>query len=386
MRRCLLGPLGRCDWSGLRTLGLILVSISVSFESPLRAQQIGTDIAVLNLCLYGDCEARGAYAADPFGFANPGTLPVGMLAYVPRGVAASGSYFHLSVGGIGINVGSPSVTVGMDPWVVEFNVVYAEGGGFPKSVPGVDLSLRTRLVRLAAAVDLGRTQLGWKGLSIGLLAGVPGTTSDVHLTARGLTLVDAQETHEIGLTPGLDWRAGQHDWFSVGVFVDAERHHESDTFTDPATLSATRRSGTSNAWFVRAGVSVLPFEPLAVSNQAALAAPVDELLRALRFAADVEYRNISALGETTRKQETGYFGIDTRLLPDAWNPVSSYLRLYLISGIDTDKGWGVGAGLYGNGILEFLSCNPAYSSRPRAESLGDRLNVWSATCAVAVPL
>jgi hypothetical protein len=32
------------------------------------AQQIGTDITGLNLCLYGDCEARGAYAADPHGW------------------------------------------------------------------------------------------------------------------------------------------------------------------------------------------------------------------------------------------------------------------------------------------------------------------------------
>ena len=55
---------------------LPLLWLAFALAPAANAQQIGTDIAGLNLCLYGDCEARGAYAADPFGWANPGTMPV----------------------------------------------------------------------------------------------------------------------------------------------------------------------------------------------------------------------------------------------------------------------------------------------------------------------
>ena len=89
--------------------------------------------------------------------------------------------------------------------------------------------------------------------------------------------------------------------------------------------------------------------------------------------------------EPTRSGEMGYFGADFLVLPDAWNPVSDYVRLSLIGGVDTNGGWGLGSGIYGNGILQVFSCNPAYSSRPRAESLGDRVDIWAATCAVMVP-
>ncbi len=372
-----------CGFQNLAVASLILGTVAVCVVRVAVAQQIGTDISGLNLCLYGDCEARGTYAADPFGFTNPATQPVGTLQYIPRGVFVSGSYFRLNVGGVGLNIESPSVTVAADPWVFEVNVVYAEGGGAARSLPGSDLSLRTRLVRLAAAVDLGRTALGITGLSVGLLAGAPGTTSDVRVSSSGITFVDSRESHEVGLTAGAHWRGGHRDWFGVGAFVNAERHHESTQALDPATLTTMQQHGVSNAWFARAGLSLLPFVPLELTEEAA---PVSELLREIRVAADVEHRNISALGESTRARQSGYFGIDARLLPDAWNPVSDYLRVYLIGGTDTDGDWGMGAGLYGNGVLEFLSCNPAHSSRPLAKSLGDRVDIWSATCSLAVAL
>jgi hypothetical protein len=47
---------------------------------------VSTDITALNLCMYGDCEARGSYAADPYGWANPATLPVGTLPHLDHGV------------------------------------------------------------------------------------------------------------------------------------------------------------------------------------------------------------------------------------------------------------------------------------------------------------
>lgn len=366
--------------------GILFVALAVSVTCSAvaaPAQEIGTDVTGLNLCLYGDCEARGAYAADPFGLTNPGTLPVGILTYLSRGVFFSGSYFRLNVGGIGTDIGSPSITLADDPWIFEVNVIYAEGGGFVRSVPGADLSLRTRLVRLAAGVDLGRTTLGLTGLSVGLLAGVPGTESDLRVRAGGVTFADSHEDHEVGLTPGVHWRTGQRDWFNVGAFVDVERHHTSNRLLDPMTFEPIQQHGTTNAWFARGGLSVLPFVPLGVTDDSS---PGSEWLRDVRLAADLEHRNISALGEPTRKHETGYFGLDARILPDAWNPVAEYLRVYVIGGADTDGGWGVGSGLYGNGPLEFLSCNPAYSSRPLAKSLGDRVDVWAATCSALVPL
>lgn len=362
---------------------VVLAGLAVCMMRNAVAQEIGTDVSELHPCLYGDCEARGTYAADPFGFTNPATLPVGVLPYLSRGVLVSGSYFRLTAGGVGLNIESPAVTVSADPWVFQLNVVYAEGGGAPRSLPGSDLSLRTRLVRLATAVDLGRTTLGITGLSVGLLAGVPGTTSDLRLASGGITLVDSRESHEVGLTGGVHWRGGRRDWFNVGAFVDAERHHESMQELDPTTLTVTQQHGVSNAWFARAGLSLLPFVPLGFAETAS---PVSELLGEIRVATDLEHRNISALGENTRARQTGFFGIDARLLPDAWNPLSDYLRVSLIGGTDTDTGWGVGAGLYGNGVLEVLSCNPAYSSRPLATSLGDRVDIWSATCSVALPL
>jgi hypothetical protein len=110
-----------------------------------------------------------------------------------------------------------------------------------------------------------------------------------------------------------------------------------------------------------------------------------QFLNEVRLGADLEYRNITVPNEPTLSREKGYFGLEAPLLPDAWNPASDYMRVYVIGGADTDAGWGLGAGLYGNGPLEFFSCNPAYSSRPLAKSLGNRLNVWAATCAVALP-
>jgi len=361
----------------------LVVSLAAGCVANATAQEIGTDVAGLNLCLYGDCEARGAYAADPFGMANPGTLPVGVLTYVSRGVFVSGSYFRLNAGGVGVNIESPSLTVALDPWVFQVNVVQADGEGGADSFPGVHLDLRTTMVRLAAGVDLGRTRLGLKGLSVGLLAGVPGTTSDLSGTFGGVTVADSHEDHEVGLAPGIHWRGGQGDWFNVGTFMNVERHHETQQVLDPATFTTTQRHGTSNAWFLRAGLSLVPAVPLGISKGNA---PLNEWCREFRLAADVEYRNLSPLAEGTRSAQAGYFGADARVVPDAWNPLVDYLRVYVIGGVDTNGGWGIGAGLYGNGVMEFLSCNPAYSSRPLAESLGDRVDIWAATCSIAFAL
>jgi hypothetical protein len=128
----------------LATIILVLISNAAT------AQHLGTDIAGLySFCLYGDCEARGSYAADPFGMANPGTMPVALM-YLPRGVFVNNSYFRVNVGGVGVDIESPGVTLAAEPWIAQVSVIYAEGGGAVRSLPGVDLSLRTRLIRFAA--------------------------------------------------------------------------------------------------------------------------------------------------------------------------------------------------------------------------------------------
>ena len=95
--------------------------------------------------------------------------------------------------------------------------------------------------------------------------------------------------------------------------------------------------------------------------------------------------NIAVPGESADVESRGYFGGDALLLPDAWNPVARFLRAFAIAGVDTSGGWGVGPGLYGNGPLEFLYCNLATSSRPLVDTLGDRVTVWTANCAVVAP-
>jgi hypothetical protein len=372
--------------SELRKCGWVLTSVLASmtwFAATATAQKLGTDLAGLNLCLYGDCEARGSYVADPFGWANPGTIPGFMFSYIPRGVLISPSYFRLKVGDVGTDIGSGSVTFATDPVVFQANVVYAEASGPVRSMPGITLKSRTRTVRLATAVDLGRTALGLTGFSAGLIFGIPAMSSDLRLAMDGFTVAESHEDHEVELTPGVHWRGGQRDWFGVGAMLNVVRNSETGFTTDPMTGAPIPQRGTTNAWFPRAGISLLPFVPLGYADPSS---PAGEWLSEFRVGLDIEHRNISVPTEGTRKKETGYFGADARLLPDAWNPMSQHLRVYLIGGVDTDAGWGIGAGLYGNGILEFLSCNPAFSSRPLAKSLGDRVDIWSATCSAVIPL
>lgn len=345
-------------------------------------QSIGTDLTGLNLCLYGDCEARGAYAADPYGWVNPATLPVGTLPYVERGVFLSGSYFRLNAGGVGADVSSGTLTATASPFVLQVNAIYAEASGEPHAVPA-DLTFRTRFVRLAAAIDLDRTAIRIPGLSVGLLGSLPVTNSDLTLSANGLTLVQATEDREADLTLGLHWRGGERNWFMAGAFVNAVRDPATTDAIDLGSFQPVRTSGTTNAWFTRVGVSLLPFVPIGLASNGS---PTAEWLGELRLASDVAVANIAVPGEGTRQTETGYLGADARVLPDRWNPASRYLRFYWIGGVDTNRGWGEGLGLYGNGPLQWLSCNPAYSSRPIATSLGDRVDIWSATCSVSVPL
>lgn len=356
--------------------------LTVDGAARVSAQPIGTDITGINLCLYGDCEARGSYAADVYGWPNPATLPFGTLPYVKRGVFVSTGYFRLNVGEVSADVESGTATLAYDPFLFQVNAVYGEADGRPASLPnGINLRLRTRIVRLAAAVDLGRTSFGAKGLSLGVIGALPDLESNSRVTLGSLDLMKTTEKKEVDLTLGLHWRGGKKDWFAVGAFVNAVRNHVTMDGLD-FTTGPFHEFGVTNAWFTRAGVSVLPFVPLNLANEAT---PLGELAREVRLGADFEHQNIAVPMEGSRRRQTGYFGLDARVLSDAWNPLSDYVRFYVIAGVDTNAGWGAGPGIYGNGPLQFLSCNPAYSSRPITESLGKRLDVWAASCSITVP-
>jgi hypothetical protein len=340
-----------------------------------RAQRIGTDLAGLNLCLYGDCEARGAYAADPFGWANPATLPVGILQYVPRGLIVSPSYFRLTAGGLGADITAGTVALVWSPVVVAATGVYASADGPARSLPGVDLDLRLRTVRLLAGIDLDRA-LGVRGLAVGLAAEVPGTTSDLELSVSGLRLATIREPHEVNLTGGLHWRGGRREWFMAGGLLNAVRNPTQTEFL------GQRQEATTNAWFARAGVSLLPFVGAGLDEGDS---PLAQWLTAIRVGADFEHRNIASPGEGAEVTTVGYLGMDAPILPKAWNPLVRWVDLVVVGGVDSQGGWGIGVGIFGNGPLQFVGCSPSYSSRPRAPALGDRVDIWSATCGAQLP-
>jgi len=354
----------------------VLALAVVLSASPARAQRIGTDLAGLNLCLYGDCEARGAYAADPFGWANPATLPVGVLQYIDRGVIFSPAYFRVTAGGVGADIEAGTIALIASPVVIAATGVYAHADGTARTLPGIDLDLRLRTVRLLAGIDLDRA-LGVPGLAAGLTVEVPGTTSDLTLSVAGTPFASSREDHELNLIGGLHWRGGTGNWFMAGAFLNVLRN---PTYTE--VFDIRLRPTTTNAWFTRFGVSLLPFVPTGLVDRDTV---VGRWFGEIRVGADMEYRNIAAAGEGAEVQTLGYFGMDAPALPHDWNPLGRCVHLFVVGGVDTQGGWGVGLGIFGNGVLEFLGCTPSYSSRPRTPALGDRTEIWSATCGVQVP-
>lgn len=343
---------------------------------------IGTDLASLNLCLYGDCEARGAFAADPYGVYNPAAMTAGAARDLPRGLVTSGSYYHLDVGAVDADIGVGVATLVWEPVAVQVASAYVEAEGAVRPIPGVDMTFRTRAVRLAVALDAERA-LGVRGLSLGLGGVLPGTTSDLRLTMRGRTFVRSEERRELELIPGLHWHGGERDWFMAGAFLDVLRDYVESIGVDPLTGVPLHRHATANVWFARAGVSILPAVPLGLADGDS---PPAAWAGALRIGIDVEYRNLAIPDEAAVDGTTAYMGVDALLVPDAWNPLRGWVRPWVIGGVDTTGGWGAGVGLYGRGPLQFLGCNQAYSSRPLTGFLGDRVEALAVTCSAMVPL
>lgn len=362
---------------------LLAATAAMWSPEPVAARGVGTDLAALALCLYGDCEARGSYAADPFGQTNPGVLSyVAHSRYLARGLAGSASYFRVSIGDFEADVGSGVMTGVWDPVVLQVATGYAEGAGGVEELPGLGLRFRTRAVRLALGID-AEAVFGVPGLGLGLAGVVPGTTTDVSLAAGRSTLVRSTESRDLEVVPGFHWHGGEKDWLMVGGVLDVVRNGVTARGVDPGTGRPFEAEGTTNAWFARGGVSVLPFVPIRLGPERSLAARwFDET----RLGVDVEYRSLSAPGEGRQRDTIAYFGLETLLLPEGSGPWSRFLTLTLLAGVDTAAGWGIGAGLYGQGPLAFLGCNPAYSSRPLTRAIGDRVGVLAVTCSAWLPL
>jgi hypothetical protein len=362
-----------------RVLGLLLLGLA----SPAAAgHALGTDVASLNFCMYGDCEARGTYAADPYGVYNPALMVVGAARHMPRGIAVSGSYYDFGIGAVDGDIGLGVATLTWLPVALQVAAGYVGAAGGVRSLPGIDMRFHTSVVRLAAAVDAERT-LGLRGLSLGLAGVVPGTTSGLRLSTGSMTILHAEEHRDLELVPGVHWRGGEDDWFMVGGFLDVLRNGVDSSGLDPLTGEMLHTEGTSNVWFARVGTSVVPAVPLGLARRTSAGSQWASMVR---LGIDIEYRNISVPNEQLEAGTTAFFGVDGPLLPDAWNPLATWVRPWILGGVDTRGGWSLGAGLYGQGPLRFLGCNQAYSSRPLVEFLGDRVNVLAVTCSVLLPL
>lgn len=360
-----------------------IVIVLLALAAPAAADHaLGTDLGSLNFGMYGDCEARGTYAADPYGVYNPAIMVVAAARHLPRAGIFSGSYYDLGIGAVDADIGVGVATLAWLPVAFQVATGYVEASGGVRPLPGVDMSFRTTVVRLATAVDAERT-LGLRGLSLGLAGVVPGTTSELRLRSRGTTIPHAEEHRELELVPGVHWRAGEDDWLMVGGFFDVVRNHVDSTGLDPVTGTMLRTEGTTNIWFARVGTSIAPFVPLGLTDGGS---PGAEWARGVRLGIDVEYRNIAVPNESLEAGTTAYFGADGPLVPDAWNPLARWVRPVVLGGVDTRGGWSVGAGLYGQGPLAFPGCNQAYPSRPLVEFLGERAEALAITCSVLLPL
>jgi hypothetical protein len=356
-------------------------SLGAALALSAAAQPLGSDLAELNLCLSADCEARGSWAADPWGWANPATMPVGALAALPHGAFITPLvYYRGNAGGVHAELLVPVIAVTWDPVVLEVDALYAAVNGVPLSLPASEIRSRYRQVRIAGAVDLGRTPLGWTGLSVGMRGAVPGTTTDSRFFVDGRLALRETDERDYDLTFGLDWRGGSESWLAVGAVVEAARDSVHKELIAPDGSVVVSRDGANNAWFARAGLSLLPMVATGLRSDAS---PITELARQARLGADFEYRNILIDGEATRDRTVAYLGLDVPLVPTQLHPVSDYLQVWSISGIDTDTGWGLGVGLVGNGPINFLACNGGYSSRPLSPSIGNRVDIWAVNCTAA---
>ena len=113
----------------------LLVFTLTAWPSAATAQAVGSDLAGLYFCLYGHCEARGAYAADPYTGVNPASVAAGSLTHLSRGAFPTGVYYRLNAGGFRADFEGGQVTLASAPFTFQVSALYAEGSGPPAKAP-----------------------------------------------------------------------------------------------------------------------------------------------------------------------------------------------------------------------------------------------------------
>ena len=352
---------------------------------------IGTDIArvAISQPYYADASAMGAEAGYEWGFRNLPHL-LTLLDYVDQGGFVSASRFFLNVGPTSADITSSTIawvdkkSMPRLPYGLLVQVVYAEASGGARELPAlVKLKLYTRYVRLGGAVYLG--QIVFPGLAVGIIGALPVTESDLLIKVAGMEVLRSIDEHKLDLLMGMSWRGGTANWLSLGAFANLVENDLLTKGIDLATFKPLNLKQTTSSQLVRFGVGARPAVPLGLVNGDS---PGAELARNFLFLADAEYLGIGVPDEGAHKFTTGYFGVNFRPLPDAWNPFSDFVRFQAYGGVDTDGGWGAGDGLWPNehGPLSWLTIDSSYNTRPIAPSFSKSVDTWSVSAAITLPL
>ncbi len=370
------------------------MALSLFIASPSQAMvKVGTSLISISrlVCGYADCLSRGSWVADLYGWPNPGTLPVGTLPYVPHGVFFSEGEFFINVGQIKGIASSGTMTVTWNPLVFQINGVKATAGGDYHDFDNPHLTVNYPIIRLLIAADLSDYVL--PGLSVGVQGGLPIVTSKVRVDVFSFHLNASRvsESRDVDVTVGAHYRAGYKDWFMVGAYVNGASFGDHARTINQDSLEYVITDTNSKLWDTRFGFSVKPAHMVGAINgqtiddQRIASSPLLELATEVVIGFDWEHFNSSVPGEGTINADIFYFGLDFRVVPDQYNPLSNYVRLYGIGGYDSAGGYGFGPGLYGNGPLQFLSFNGGYRSEPVVDSIAKRADFWAASASVTIP-
>lgn len=372
----------------IRFLGATFVALICTSTSATQSSAgVGTDIAkVSEFCLYPDCGARLASTAHEWGFANAATLTEIFDLDAGNLVLVGGSYYNLHAGAVDGSLYSGTVTATYEPLVFQLNYVAANAAGGPEGLPGLDLDFDTKRLRVSLALDLERS-VGLNGLSIGVTAVLPSSENDLGISTQipdfgRLDLVRAHEEPGYDLTVGVLYETGQRDWFRVGATLNVASYDSTAAVLDPNSGQVFEFDTTSNIWFGRIGTTVHPFIPMGVASSDS---SWDEWRRKVEVSADLRVANISISGEDTIRPVDAFVGVDVPLLPRHRNPLSKWVEFVGIAGVGTDGSWGVGLGVYGQGKLQWLTCDSMYNRQPGGD-LANNFVISGVGCSASFPL
>lgn len=369
----------------LPVLGAALLGALVATNA---VADIGSDLALKSeFCLYPDCNARQAWVAHEWGQSNAAVLTEIFDFWdsdAPIGVASWG-WFDVRAGDVDGTIDSGSVALAWVPIVVQLNYASAALDGAPREPAGTEMDLETTRLSLSVAVDLERA-LSIKGLSLGIIGYIPVAEDSLTLTADvpevgTITVAESRDNVAYNLSAGVLWETGEKDWLRLGAYLNGIENNTKATWFDFASGTMLTAHQTSNMWFGRVGTSMRPLVPMGLT---AGDTPWSRYRGEFKLSADLRVTNISIPGEGVDKRADFFAGIDSLLLPDHWNPLSRYVGLYGVSGIGSDGSWGAGMGLYGRGVLEWLSCDASYSRAP-GRSVARDVEIRSIACALWLP-